>query len=1829
MLITIVVFHLKCSLPAFVDTQVVIWNNPLNEIPMIDQLRERPKMTTSILRDSASYLASLCNQSLPARVGSRQDDSKRVEGGSNLVINLMLRLVNETFLALPVVECRNVTRTYEAHADNAQEPSLKHKHIYDACFIEWTRAKILSHPMGADSHRGSNRTDQTASKSLFESEIIDKNNLINQASKSILSLEVDYSSTNNRSANDCNPVDYSLVNLTYVSISSLLSICGVLINLFIIMIIVFRTNQRRSSLVRNCNPGHNNLLLFQLTITGLLFASYVLFDSIKIKNGFEHIRTPPTSNVFELNNGRRIGNLISDVFSHTSSPLSTFLPPIPIDPDRLLCTETDKTNVSRQKPIRIDTLNESGKLTHDILNLKEESAQRNDPALILMFKKKSLEHSSYQAKGLLYISYRQNEVSRFIDLSDSVETIFVAHSNCQLWDDSSGDTQRLSPDQQEPEFNEAINYSSMHLHAGYNYFKSLAPRSLPMFINVIVSVHIWTVAVLAYDRYCAIAHPLQYLRSLHAARTRTFFIVSWSASILFNLLLPGLLGQINPFTQYPYGVSMASGSYFESERATRLESDARETLIANGNFVHPDDDHRNGAARCIFTVPYSSSSELNFNDIASHPNRHSTQLDDDPGDSKETNEKLDDEFQDETRGVSHSSMVKLLAVLVDMIARSNWQNDGSESLIDTTRNVGMNWDGRVYIALQLAYSLLSFVIIVLVPLIVITICNISIYRIVKVHERRLSISSGSNIATSASNLQNNRHQLRGANSDEKSDIGSVTSLLLAKLAKFGFARSNSRQNISTLNEDGGVAQNCSSTRHCDCDRINGIDCDGKNGRNPDVIYDRPKRLMNRDESFRFVTKLNDENRTSSPLSERHVVRNKESNKQSQYGHNIIANCGSPSLNSYRVRRCRVKRKISDNKQDLTRRRGSAVSQADDRFSPQRELDAYHGSSSEYPSMSAFEHIRYDSGSIINQLKMAGLSFAGVAIQELSSGVHQRPLKKSSSCSLGNLTTSTHHSNQNVSYLHESAASRSSVETSGAISYAKKSSYLSLNTSIKHLDSYNPTKYSTKLLDGASYYSPPLSSAPIMYSHSQNRLPFTIGTKSAAFNVVIWLILTMLIFTLPHYLLITIAQIIRLNSPSNSNQYLALLRSADSGRNERDIYTLIGLIFAVKPDTILPSSFSNSSTNDTHNTAQSYLQISSIWLSCLCRILFLSMVPLNGWLYGIRSRSLRGTIRMFLKRYISRRQASIEINQRRRSISSVRSRDSSFVNGSFYYNNCANVCPNCQAASESSSRVFRRCSSFNGQRHETCRSISHKASIISKARNEVLQRSSSDEFVNSYPLRTVIKTKTHANNSIRFLIGDRNNSHGTAADQHPFKAPSPGVHGSPQTASLGSSLAGSNKSFMTSSTTSLLDQNGRTRRHTNESATENQQIVIARPEPNAPVECSIKDTIKIHPTDMTASEIVLRDQKDSFIRAKSFSQWNPRDLSEINHASSVANQLGGSCLDGRIESKVSANSTDCQAENEDRLSSLSTSEFRVVITAAELDQQGQQIGATATLYDEKEQLDGNSSFRTENNVGSDNETHLPVTKHQRARLSESWCKRLKQNLTKLLGSSVRLNANKLIEGEQNDWCKDASYGCSTDCREFGQDPCRIALLRRGSADDNEDQGHFPTNNFLHINQVSGEKIARNRKIRNSLTMNDIDKVKTGEFTIGIDCKCSDRQQNKVQILATSADLQSTTHLKPPNFLKLLFNPNNLAAAYSSSSALSPIKECSSNHSYASSLSSLNTTNITNANQQQSLDLSPGEVKEKPGHGAKLTLETKLVEKQRGYEFDTKLVICDEN
>lgn len=1834
--------------------------------------------------DEESYLSKLYARGAPVASSAASGDPRKppdytkgdqVQGVGKFAVSLLLRLVNETFLSLPILDCRKGQPSLRAgraddlaRTDNIiieKDDSEHAQVVYDACFVDWARAKLVENP----TNKIRNNEDDLLLANLLNTK--NQTNFLTHQDDYILSTfkHLDsHQQASNKSSFGHSSADYEFVKLTYLSISTILSICGLLINLFIILIIIFDTKQKRgSSLIRSNNTNKNNLLLFQLTFTGLLLTGYVLLDNINIQSSTYKIS--PLQVAKSTYHEQEIGinhilfgldaSLCSSFAVQLPPPLSTFLPPTPFESEKLLCSiPDDKPPNGCQAKIKTGTSKIDSTSSPMGFNVNQEYPQQN-LALILVFDtRKGIQRSDRGRQGSRQLSYIQHNQSRFIDLTDTLNFISIASSNCQIIstkNESIGaNFRRVRSDSlPETERTDALADSkpSNFGHYNLNNLRIFITSTVPLLINVIAAVHIWTIAALAYDRYCAIAHPLQYLRSIHSSRTRTFLLISWATSILLNFFLPITFNQISASLEQiqPSQPTVAHDSTLQEFYTWSLNNTSEKISEFDPNSFENDviqtaDDRRrfsfNNIKSCRFTTK-STGEDLEINSrLAS--NYFLNQLDNSwsvPA-TRSKNTSIDGKKVKLRRDF----IEQLAMFLVETSLKSTLPDvlDPSKSPVDQGESI----DEKLYIALLLIFSFFNFMVIVLVPLVIIAICNICIYKIVKVHERRLSITSGTNTTAP---IESRNFQRSDNMDDSKSEAGSITSLLFSKIFKTGVVKASSRQDLSQTS-DQEANQSClpkhgrsnlQSEKYVSNDKLDATS--GKRRNINSNIVNRSKRLIVRQDSYQILTKLNGGDSSS---LDKFPTGDSQSRRAGYYSNEqVFSSCNSILFNNANQKGCKVKRKISDHAIATVPRRDSTTSQVDDRTNQnQKDIDCDTCSYIESPSALNLDHIRYDSGGIMNQLKLAGLSFAGVAIQEPLYGMHHRSLNKSSSCSLGNLHNSQHY-NQ-APHPCSSPMSRCSVETSSTLICPKKS-FTSLNNSLKIQDNKCPPK----LLDNESdnsqnQYS--IGHNNNLNSHqSHSRLPFTIGTKSAPFNVVIWLILTMLLFTLPHYLLVTVNHIMKFNSANNLHLYMASVKRLDSAIYERQLFALIRLISAAKPNITDPhTEVTNEKpeillVNGKKNVDQSsFLTMTSIWLACLFRVLFLTMVPLNGWLYGIRSRSIRAKLRMVLKHYISRRQASIEITHRQKSSSLTRSRDSSFMNlaHSFYNNNVnssGHMYANCNhhTATDTKEIVFKRCSSFS-KREIACFRLPGQLPIInSTPTNEVtIDRGSlagTKELGAPSRERSACRLQNNNSNSIRFLIGDYSTDR-DSDNSSSLPPPSPNLQYLSQNTSQSSSLNGSNRSLVSASmnsqstASSLMSSSHRHQAMDlfNRNYLRQANVIMNRSaEANNTLIPNLIDRKDLYED----SPLITSDGVGNQIDNRPINHLHESDNIDEQHSNAKLCNFKAtrnfSCPDNLKKSHFLANiqrrnsTTELAKSATLSKSSIVNEELRCPMRKSSSENRS---FIAPTVDPRHNTSDCHATGLTSRANGQANQSSIHNSHHHHpqmtkgnsrlrtTRLLNGWWNHLRENLTRLM---INTSANTLVakfieDGHQikyrsvivnNRADPKLERALDSNCN---QDQCRVSLLRRSSAESPTkgwEENTLASSIRIDSNMIATIDNKKRNKMRNSFTLNNIDDVTANESIEHGKCRCAKHQANEHSESAyrrenlnnsseNSAEA-SPSYLKPPNFLKLVFEPNNHAAQYAGLSALSPIKECSANHSYASSRTSLNTAISGQANNVQ--------------------------------------------
>lgn len=1939
-------------------------------------------------------------------------ERETTSGGAELEklsVKLLLRLVNETFLSLPISGCEEITAQQIDNTNNnklnqrlqsqqQQQHESEQKYIneeqhvfYDACVVDWSSAKLVQFSKAKNiTQQGqqvfnSSLTNEISHNNLETSKEYLITNLLNKqtnlpenhsfttnsnstdtfvySSASASSSSASLSSPSQSTFSSSSFIDYNFAKLTYLSVSSFLSICGIIVNLFIILIIIFNTKQKRRSVIRSNNTGQNNLLLFQLTLTGFLLAGYVLIENINIQQQHQlhqqhflthlHQIDPTNSTILNENYYNTNDDSISTFTLESSSSMSTLLPPTLFDAtENIVCRKKILETTCNNQPSTtfIPSSMDSFLNNSEVELIDEVNQEPKSSVLILKFNDNDLEVSNSRISTMfndnksnwyLHSSQESNNDDYLLDVANSLEAMFVAKSDCKhLKKQVERESEEDVSVSDESFINNKISESSKVLlndiidEGSRETIEELTPRKtiytrttlkyflislVPLLVNVIASVHVWTVAALAYDRYCAIANPLQYLRSIHASRTKRFLVLSWSISLMMNLLTPLLLSQLHQdfnstYSSYdnetkrlptPSMKANTSVDRIVAEEKQRIKSKTMSLL--NGidfNLIkhRSERDMKENIEAyvfqdkklCTFTSNPYSYQQVSLNqdsDLRSNINSLVQQLTRLWSPSP-TQQLADEPFTTDKRKseLKESLLEDIISLLVDSSYRVIIEP--KLNLSGDVENQIQNADVRLdfFISVSLTLSLLSFVMFILVPLLVITVCSISIYKIVKVHERRLSVSSGNNNITPISQanvqrLQNFRKETcqssAESGADDKSDAGSITSLLVGKLMKIGFVnigRGTTRNEdmLRCNSRDQEAYQSCLSSRFngnksCDCDEtLSEMRIDKQANKSLDgstTIVNRSKRLIARQDSYQLLARLTNTKSEAQEIKDEQEVQNTDGEspkkqKDENDGTDIIIN-STNTFNTHHQQRQkqRIKRKISDFAyKPRTISRGSSFNNYEYRGDQSREFEADNRSYHETTQASEFQqNNRYDG--ILGQLKLAGLSFAGIAIQEPNlMNNNARSLNKGSSCSLGNLNT-IHHNCSGGGGGGGGSISRCSVETSSTISCPKRS-FVSLNN--------HPacqTKCTTKLITDADSDNSMLQSnlfgPNVNFHQPHNRLPSTIGTKSAAFNVVIWLILTMLILTVPHYLLVTVNQINRMNRSFNLQQNPPIFdHTPQQTSTENNPIHMINSLLEVLLSTPKRQILADNSTSNSQETKlkthvdQSLISMGSLWLSCLCRIIFLSMLPLNGWLYGIRSRSLRAKVRMILKRYISRRQASIEINHRQRSISSVRSRNSSFISvPPLYYLHNASACKSCnyQLSTDDPDKIFPRCSSFTAKASD-CSAFSEMSNQLNCSSGEDLTLNAT---LTNYSQKVATSnefSKVHSSNNstIRFVIGDYNVEK-DLDNTSSLPLASPGIFQySSQNTSQGSSLTGSSRSLLSNSVNpghlmcgySLFDHSGKNMNDTiGKSLNGNHNANISK-QINHSIQTA-HDKMIIETIDGIESSDSHSNTKssDDFARKNSTAFFKPNsphsedinnhhkilaDAPEIEyqlrHKSTTETPNVFSFQSNRSD-KSDSNKYRCQVKK-------SQSEFKLIVTAA--DQQEQHVLDYSTCGSKFDQR--NYKFKPKKEMettydGLNYSTEIQVGSSRRIKTSLSplanWWKQLKQNLSKLLlNATVKMITENFLEDNKN---KDKFYSpsnrmnnnyrldlnSSCESKELLEETrieiansrcCKSARECYESSltsniPDETNQTHWAHSRLSsRRSQQHPHPHQAIKKMRTSLTLNNLESFEKTDGLIG--CQCSKHQLQPIKHFGENKccdskigsfnnvliSQQTSSLLMPPNFLKLILDQSNgHTPPYLGSSALSPIKECSSNHSYASSQSSLN-----NPTQYQAINQTTG-------------------------------------
>lgn len=1545
---------------------------------------------------------------------------------------LLLKLVQDTYVTLTVWNCTRAS--------------------VDTCRVDWLSTSLVREP--------SRQTIRSVVAASSSSSTDNSNNNNNESYDEIALSELQHDVVGQVVA----PKDEALIvqqlhrqldsrvelaKLTYLSASSLLCVCGILINLFIITILIFSTKQKRSSIIRGNNSGQKNVLLFQLTITGLLLASYVLVDNASLRatsaeasRGKQQQQQQP----HETRHSQR-EDAAADCGAIQCSQMPTILPQLDFD---------------------VSGRGDAAAAAVAAVASYEVQRRSAPPACVTISK-----HNRSASNDETRKSERLAEGRQVITAIAFVDCVARANSSDYNDDD----------DEEEPKRAHDTNTFAAH-------------TLVRLFVNVLASVHIWTVVSLAYDRYQAIAYPLQYLRSMHSTpRVGSFLAVVWCIALALNLFVPSALDMLPAPTH--------------SSSAAHIDSSVIQTAFAL-------------ARAAIGTLPQQQQTQSDMGDRA-----------------------------------------RLRAIRA---------------------------------TLTLTNSVASFVIFILVPLCIITICNMSIYKIVKVHERRLSISSATHTLAS-SHQQQQQHANCAANADATDKHHQVdASSLLARVAKqLARPRSRAAMSDSAVAVDATVApcaaeltparRQTSGATLAQLRRQSFVqaqrarqalyshttdDSDTSNSEQPGVAtaksraqnqcVNRASRVLDRQDSYQIMANL--------MAARAEVHCGTQSDTTAAKSHTARARYLTPSLHQQHQQqqqqhlRRQIKRKMSDLGPTSADERASddAMSTAAMSYrsagahsssaTMMSQHQHYYNHSSDYRGAAAelTQQHAYNSGSILTHLKMAGLSFAGIQLQEpLVSGLH-RPLSKSSSCSLANIMHNAaahltgHHNNDNKAthppappqtplimhpsprHMQRASLSRCSFDTSmsslfnpASVAPKKTHVYLMSSTDRGATQTAATTRTITKLSpadDGGAPDEHDLlcgvnnnnnnngstagassttasTCGPARQSHSLVAgAPGSggIGTKSAAFNVLIWLMVSLLLCALPHYLLVTLDRC-TLRSYSHAEP------QAPQAASVRLLWLAVERRNTTRASQLLQSiAFDSEATQDDEQGGSMSREHAS-WLSALCRTLFMVMIPLNGWLYGIRSQSLKSTVRMVLKQYISRRQASIEIDQRKRL--SVMS---------------------CQSTQMQHTREsIRRCNSED-QQQESC----GKQFVCRSCRRPCESMHNSNN-----------------NNQVKFSVGDHSDSDANMSSEAPAAAM--------RTARAPLKLARSN-SFNGSCASSISSS----------------------PPPALPVPpLHLSAFVAPAQSRPPSSRLISASRRQTRVR-----RWRRASAASfIAHAHAHA-----------------------QGPHASR---RSPSEFKLLVTSAE---QRVVTGWSSPAPSSSSSSSASSSSSSSSTSSSSSSSPTPSPEHNaRAHVRRcssvdalaasplysargggggssqkqvpggpQWCNDLRRALAKLLiGSAARLlsTSGNMHQQQQQ--------------RSIQSEP--VAKKRHSGK----------CSSFRYNSQLSARSDMRvSVSLAGISRASDMSSAAAAAASGSSASGGAGSQCMRASIPATASEQSegagarrqtpSPNHLKPPNFLKLIFDSK---APYAANAALSPIRECSSNHSYASSQSSLAALQLQQQQQQQ--------------------------------------------
>ncbi|KAG9509867.1 hypothetical protein GZH46_01600, partial [Fragariocoptes setiger] len=345
--------------------------------------------------------------------------------------------------------------------------------------------------------------------------------------------------------------NYSLkqrLHIAYDWCASILSIASLILNVFIIIMLLWQKKTQKTP---------TNHLQLQLSLTGILFSLLILIDaSVMFTPGLDS--NSQASSISSVNTIRYQETNMSpqpnDAIRDPSNPTDNINN---IDQyNRLQVINNDNRIANNDKNSTGDNSYSYGiinrsLLASSVIQLADNNHTLNDDN----FSPGQGQHSTASTSTSTTNTVSEGHTETVIDDDyDDVGNKFdnrKFNRNQQTTRHATSQTSMPSSAHQQHNDNNNNNDNNSSTATGAvqhqrknsrdNKQPRIAPLAsvlLPLIINTLQTVHIWTVVALSIDRFSAISNPLNYMRYLYARRTFAFISIAWICAIVMNIVIP-------------------------------------------------------------------------------------------------------------------------------------------------------------------------------------------------------------------------------------------------------------------------------------------------------------------------------------------------------------------------------------------------------------------------------------------------------------------------------------------------------------------------------------------------------------------------------------------------------------------------------------------------------------------------------------------------------------------------------------------------------------------------------------------------------------------------------------------------------------------------------------------------------------------------------------------------------------------------------------------------------------------------------------------------------------------------------------------------------------------------------------------------------------------------------------------------------------------------------------------------------------------------------------------------------------------------------------------